>query len=225
VSAPDERVVDGLRAQLAAWHAALDGGARRLGWKIGLNDPSVQERLGLREPVIGFLTDATLLGPGGAHSLAGATRPAVEAEIAIELRRDVEPGAEDDAALGAIESLGTAIEVIDAGRPFDDVERIVAENVFHRAVVFGPSRQDVALSGVDAAIAVGGEQRQSAPAAVDLARTIRLVADLLGECGERLQAGDRIIAGSITPAVPVEPGDSVACEFGPLGRLELAFTV
>jgi 2-keto-4-pentenoate hydratase len=224
MSGTDERVAAGLRAQLESWRSALRGGARRLGWKIGLNDPSVQERLGLREPVIGFLTDATLVPSGGTHSLAGAAGPAVEAEIAIELRRDVEPGAPPDAALGAIDSLGPAIEVIDAGEPFDDVERIVAGNVFHRAVLFGPARQDVALSGVEASVAVDGERRQSAPATVDLAATIRLVADLLGESGERLRAGDRIIAGSLTPAVPVEPGDAVACDFGPLGRIELAFT-
>jgi 2-keto-4-pentenoate hydratase len=217
----DPRVRAGLEAQLETWRAELARGAKRLGWKIGLNDPAIQERLGLRAPVIGFLTDHTLVAPGGRHSLAGAERGAAEAEIAIELRRDVEAGAEPDAALGAIESLGGAIELIDAAPSFDDLERVVSGNIFHQAVALGPTRQDVALSGVEVEVSVNGEQRARAPAAVDLAATIGLVADLLAAAGERLVAGDRIIAGALAPATPVEAGDTVSCDFGPLGTIGL----
>jgi 2-keto-4-pentenoate hydratase len=217
----DPRVRAGLATQLERWRAELGGGARRLGWKIGLNDPAIQERVGLRAAVIGFLTDRTLVAPGGRHSLAGAERAAAEAEIAIELRRDVEPGAEPDSALGAIESLGGAIEMIDAAPSFDDLERVLSGNIFHRAVAFGPTRQDVALSGVDVEVSVNGDHRARAPAAVDLAATIRLVADLLAAAGQRLIMGDRIIAGALAPATPVEPGDTVSCDFGPLGTIGL----
>ena len=57
---------------------------------------------------------------------------------------------------------------------------------------------------------------------MDLAETIRLVADLLGAGGERLRAGDRIIAGSLTAPVPVEPGDAVELELGELGLVGLS---
>ena len=219
----DPRVRRGLEAQLELRREALERGAQAVGWKIGLNDPAVQERLGLSEPVIGFLTSETAVSPGATVSLTGARRPALEAEIAIELRRDVEPGAAPDAALGAIESLGPALELIDPEPPFDEIEGIVAGNVFHRAVAFGPTRQDVALSGVEATVLVNGEPRGSAAARVDLAGTIGLVADLLGACGERLRAGQRIIAGALFAAVRVEPGDFVEAGFGPLGELGLRF--
>jgi 2-keto-4-pentenoate hydratase len=39
--------------------------------------------------------------------------------------------------------------------------------------------------------------------------------------GERLRPGDRIITGSIVQAPPA-PGDRVAADLGPLGRVELA---
>jgi 2-keto-4-pentenoate hydratase len=220
----DPRVKSGLERQLEEWRRLLGGGAERLGWKIGFNAPKAQEALGLSEPVIGFLTSATAIEAGGSHSLAGARRPLVEAEVAIELRRDVGPGAEVDEALAAIESLGPAIELIDMPGPPDDLEQALAGNVFHRAVVFGPHRQDAAVGGIVAAIAVSGEERESAPAEVDLAETIRLVADLLAACGERLVAGDRIIAGTITPPVPVSAGDHVHVELGPLGGVGLSLT-
>src|SRR5918999_1923945 len=205
----DPRVQAGLRRQLEEWRRLLGQGAERLGWKIGFNAPQAQQTLGLKEPVIGFLTSATRIEPGSEHSLAGAQKPLVEVEVAIELRRPVGPGAEVDEALAAIESLGIAIELIDMPGPPDDLEQALAGNVFHRGVVIGPHRQDAAVGGIVATISVSGEERESAPANVDLAETIRLVADLLAAGGERLEAGDRIIAGTLTPPVPVAPGDEV----------------
>ena len=46
----DERVAAAIRVQLEDWRKKLATGAERVGWKIGLNIPEVQERLGLREP-------------------------------------------------------------------------------------------------------------------------------------------------------------------------------
>jgi 2-keto-4-pentenoate hydratase len=220
----DPRVEAGLRRQLDEWRRVLGGGADRLGWKVGLTDPRVQQRLGLDGPAIGFLTSATAIQAGGSHSLAGAHRPLVEPEVAVELRRDVGPDAEIDEALAAIQSLGSAIEVIDMPAPPDDVEEALAGNVFHRGVSLGPYRQDAAVGGVVATVTVSGEERESAPAELDLAETIRLVADLLSACDERLQKGDRIIAGTLTRPVPVSAGDHVEVDLGPLGRVELAFT-
>jgi 2-keto-4-pentenoate hydratase len=68
---------------------------------------------------------------------------------------------------------------------------------------------------------VDGEERASAPAEVDLAQTIALVADLLGAVDERLQAGDTIICSALTAPVPVAPGDSVEVDLGPLGQVAL----
>jgi 2-keto-4-pentenoate hydratase len=218
------RVKGGLDRQLEEWRRVVDGGARRLGWKIGFNSAKAQEAVGLSEPVIGYLTSATEIEEGGSHSLEGAEKPLVEVEVAIELRRDVPADAEVDEALAAIESLGPALELIDMPRFPEDLEQALAGNVFHRGVVFGPHRQDAAVGGIVATIAVSGEERESAPAEVDLADTIRLVADLLAACGERLRAGDRIIAGTLTPPVPVSAGDAVRAELGPLGSVELALT-
>ena len=55
----DPRVEAGLRRQLEAWRGVLGEGAQRLGWKIGFNDPKMQDKLGLTGSVIGFLTSAT----------------------------------------------------------------------------------------------------------------------------------------------------------------------
>jgi 2-keto-4-pentenoate hydratase len=217
----DPRVTAGLERQLVAWRTLLEGGAQRAGWKVGLNAPPVMEALGLAHPVIGFLTSATAIESGGSHSLAGAVKPLVEPEVAIELRRDVGPGAEVDEALAAIESLGPALEVVDIPSPPEDVEAAVAGNIFHRCAVFGPTRQDAAVGGAELSLRVDGEERERGEVTTDLAETIRVVADLLGAAGERLAAGDRIIAGSLTTPVELAAGNHVELDLGQLGRAEL----
>lgn len=220
----DPRVRAGLERALVSWRTLVEGGAERVGWKVGLNAPPVMESLGLAHPVIGFLTGATVVETGGSCSLGGAGKPLAEPEVSIEVRRDVGAGAEPDEALAAIESLGPAIEIVDIPAPPEDVELAVAGNVFHRAVVFGPTRQDAAVSGAVAGVTVDGEQRERADVGTDLAETICVVADLLGAVGERLSAGDRIIAGSLTTPVELAPGERVELDLGTLGMAEVSLT-
>jgi 2-keto-4-pentenoate hydratase len=218
----DPRVVEGLRTQLRDWRARLDAGATRLGWKIGLNIPEAQKPLGIEEPVIGYLTSATLVESGGEYRASGDSSLRAEPEVALELGADVGPDADGDAAREAIAALAVALELVDVTRPAGDgIEAIVATNVFHRAVVLGPSRPGL-QEGLKASIEVNGERRESAEAPDDFTDVVLLTARLLGEAGERLARGDLIIAGSLTPQVPLAIGDRVAVEIEGLGRVEAA---
>jgi 2-keto-4-pentenoate hydratase len=69
-----------------------------------------------------------------------------------------------------------------------------------------------------------GEFDRATGLAGDLVEVVRYVAEYLGAFGERLRAGERIIAGTLAPAVPVAPGDRLLFEAGPLGSLALEFT-
>lgn len=200
--------------QLGHWRAGLHSGAERVGWKIGLNVPAVQEKLGIDRSVVGHLTTATLLGADGAHSLTGAQKPMAEPEIAIEVGLD-----------GTIGGLAPAIEVADIDSPLEDVGHIVATNIFHRAVAIGASEQLSSADGIEAVLTVNGKQVGSADAGTtDLQAIVTLVDETLRAAGESLQTGDRIIAGSLTPPAPIQAGDRVAVDLGPIGRLEVDFT-
>jgi 2-keto-4-pentenoate hydratase len=209
----DQRIADGLNEQLASWRAELQGGATRVGWKIGFNLPAVQEMFGVEEPAIGYLTSATLLDDGAGFSAAGTTQLVVEPEIAVEIAED-----------GGIGGYAPAIELADMDRPLDDLQAIVAEDIFHRGVIFGDFRPDP--GGPPRARAViNGEERAAAQAPEDyFDGVVELGSRLLGEQGESLRPRDRIICGIITPIVPVEPGDAVSVDFGPLGSLGLRIT-
>jgi 2-keto-4-pentenoate hydratase len=210
-------LVDALQQNLGHLRAALDSGAHRVGWKIGFNNPQLQAKVGLESSVIGHLTSATLVGADGAHSLAGAKNPLLEPEIVIEVGPDRTVG-----------GLGAALELVDMPTPpasLNEVAHAVSTNIFHRAVAIGPSHPGASAEGVTARLTVNGEEHGSADAgAVDIGGTIHLVDRLLGEAGESLQAGDRIIAGTLTPPAQVKPGDSATLDLGPLGSLDINFT-
>ena len=223
----DERVRRGMDVQLAHWRTLVAGGAARVGWKIGLNDRSVQAHLGLAGPVVGHLTLATTLVPGSPHSLRNGTKVGAEPEVAIHVGCDVGPDATRVETEAALVGLGAAIELVDIDGPFDDVERIVAGNVFHRAVLFGPTHPGTTPAGITARVLRNGtavETVDDVAVADEVAEAIRLVADVLAQCGEGLRAGDRIIAGSLTRPVWLTAGDVVGAELGPLGTLALELT-
>ena len=209
----NQHVLDGLHEQLESWRAELKGGARRVGWKIGLNVPEVQERLGLREPVIGFLTSATQLESGGAYSGGAAVALKAEPEVGIRVGRD-----------GAIAGVGPALELVDVGRPPGDLQAIIAGNIFHRAFVLGPTQPAMPPEGVNAGVVVNGELRAQAAAPEDFTEVVMLVARLLEAAGEHLREGDTIIGGSLTEQVDVGPGDSLTADLGPLGRVTARVT-
>jgi 2-keto-4-pentenoate hydratase len=197
----DPRLRAALREQLADRRRLMEQGARHVGWKMGMGE---RERIG-SGPVIGHLTSATVLDAGGVHRASVDVALHADAEVAVE----VGPG-------GAIAGYGAALELVDLGGSAG-AEEIVATNVFHRAVLFGPRRRS--LPAVEGRLIVNGEERCRAPARRDHAEIVRQAAHLLEAVGERLRAGDLLITGSVVQA-PVRPGDRVVADLGALGRAE-----
>jgi 2-keto-4-pentenoate hydratase len=203
-------VPNGMREQLRRREETLGAGAAHVGWKIGLNIPEVQEQLGIEEPVLGHLTSATVVEDGAEFDASGAEKLMAEPEVAIEVGEGE-----------TIAGLAAAIELVDTGRPprGEGVEGIVADNIFHSAVVLG---ERASGEPTRATVRVNGEERASAEFTDDLAEVVQVAARRLAEAGEALRAGDRIIAGSITPQVgPLQAGDELEVEVAGIGGLRV----
>ncbi len=211
----DERIENGMKAQLAGWRSALsDAGVERVGWKIGLNAPPVMEALEIDRPVIGWIASGTTLEPPAEFPTAGTTRVGAEPELAITVGEG-----------GAVAGMGPAIEIVDVDKPFDDLAAILADNVFHKGVVFGPHGDARPLEGITAHVEVNDapEAELDLAAKVDPEAIVAVVAGRLEDAGETLQPGDRIICGALTPILWAEPGTSVELDMGPLGAVALTF--
>jgi 2-keto-4-pentenoate hydratase len=134
----DPRVAAGMVKQLALREQQTCAGDRTIGWKVAFSAPAAMANLGIDGPLVGFFTDGALLASGASVSLAGWTKPALEPEIAIHMAADLPGGAHRDAAAAAIGGLGAAIELADLDLPLDDLEAVVAGDIFQRHVVLGP---------------------------------------------------------------------------------------
>jgi 2-keto-4-pentenoate hydratase len=211
----DSRLTSAMAVQLDRRRQALDAGAARVGSKLGVGDA---ERIG-DQLAVGHLTTATLLAAGATFPSNTATLNA-DAEVALVLSRDLAPDAGTAGARQAIAAYAAALELVDLGNADDGAEAVIATNIFHRAVAFGPP-QATMPEGVEGRLIVSGQVRASAPVSVDVAARLCAAARVLAGMGERLRAGDRVITGSVVQ-VQVRPGDDVTADFGALGRVRLA---
>jgi 2-keto-4-pentenoate hydratase len=202
----------GMRALLARRSAELEQGAAPVGWKIGFNTPAIQAHFGISGAVVGYLTDTTVIDAGDPIDLSGWQRPALEVEVAIRVG--------DNGGVGA---LGPALELVDLDLPFDRLEPILAGNVFHRGVVFGPESVAPDLHELAVAVVKDGEQVADGLLRERPEATIGVVRAFLGAHGARLRPGERIIAGSLIAPMDIAPGDRLDVSFGVLGSLSIAF--
>jgi 2-keto-4-pentenoate hydratase len=205
----------GTAALLTRRREILAQGAEPIGWKIGFNVPATQERLGIDAPLAGFLTSDTLLEDGATWSIEDEGEVIVESEVALEVGSDGR----------SIAALFPALELADEPDLDLEIEQILAGNIFHRAVTFGP-RVETQEPGA-ARILVNGEEQHTVPAqrtGERLRAMVEAVAARLDAAGEQLRAGDRIITGIIAPPHEPEPGDTVRLELEELGGVELRFS-
>jgi 2-keto-4-pentenoate hydratase len=229
MSVPDwdnEGVREGTRKMLDLRARALDRGERPIGWKLGFGAPQSMARFGLSGPLVGFLTDATAHSPGSTVSCAGWQRPVVEPEIAVYIGSDLESGSDD--AADAIAALGPALELADVHPPPDDLEEILAGNIFHRGVVLGepdPSRAGARRSDLRARVLQDGDEvvdtSDLETNTGDLVEIVAHCATLLGTAGARLAAGDVVIIGSVVPPLAIEPGQEIEFELNPLPAISV----
>lgn len=226
--AADDRVRRGMEAQLARRAQALDGGDEPLGWKVGFGTPSAFERFGTTAPMTGYLLRSGLIEQGRPVAISGWSNPALEAEVAVQMASDLPAGGDADAARAAIGGLGPAFELVDLDPDVEEVEGVLEENIFQRAVILSATGEGTApgeLSGVlhragDDPVEVDDPQAATG----EIVAIVRHVADLLGAFGERLRAGEVVITGAITPPpIPVSPGERFDYELRPLGSMSIAF--
>jgi 2-keto-4-pentenoate hydratase len=221
----------GMRAQLDMRRARLSSGEQPLGWKVGLGAPASMQKLGISAPAVGFLLRSGLIASGATVSLKNYTRPVVEPEICVRMARDLGPGATAQDALAAIASIEPAIEVADL-EPVpapDNLDAVLAGNIFHRHVVLGESRRaGGALDGIVSRVTRRGVEfnRTDDPEALTgkLLDIVAYVASLLAAFGETLKSSDLIISGSITAPVLLEAAETAfAHALDPIGDVSVAF--
>ncbi len=217
---------DGMARQLQAFEAALAAGLPRVGWKIGINDPVTQQRIGLSGPLVGWLDGRRVFKLGAPYRPSEGARPRIEAETALFIGADLPPGPTLEEARAAITAAAPAIEFVDGTKPLSPLNEMLANDILHDGVLFGREMDVAQASGLVGAgfpsVTLNGVPHRSPIAGrypEDLAEIVVNVATVLGSYGQQLRAGDRIICGSYIDPFEVESGNTVTADFGMFGNL------
>jgi 2-keto-4-pentenoate hydratase len=200
----------GTEAMLTRRREILAQGAEPIGWKVGFNVPEIREKLGLDAPLAGFLTTDNLIEDDWDEYPV-----LVESEVAVEIGPDGR----------SIAALLPALELVDPPDLELELEQMLAGNLFHRAVEFGP-RVEADAPGAGR-ILVNGEEQHTLSAehtSANLEAMVDAVAARLEAAGEQLSAGERIITGVLVTPYEAQPGDTVRLELEALGGVELRFS-
>ncbi|MBV9198164.1 MAG: fumarylacetoacetate hydrolase family protein [Alphaproteobacteria bacterium] len=174
-----------------------------------------------------------MIRPSPASYLAAELRIiGIEAEIAFRLGRDLpaRTAAYDRAEVIAGAALHPVIEVVDSRyADFRALDRlsILADNFSNGGLVYGPAVQDwekLDLASTAIMVTEDGEPfaGSSAGAARDPIAALVDFANLMNGRGG-VKAGTLVTTGSWTGMVFTRRGAQIVADFGPLGRVEVAF--
>ncbi len=229
---PDATVEDSYAIQGLWRDAALAEGRRIIGRKIGLTSKAMQAATGITEPDYGVMFDDTVWENGAVIPFDNFSNVRIEVELAFVLNAPLEgPNCTLFDVLRATEYVTPALEILNShieleGRTIVDT---IADNAAYGGLVLGgiPMRPDqVDLRWVAAMLYKNETIEETGVAAGVLnhpATGVAWLANKLHQHGHRLEAGEIILAGSFTRPVWMGRGDSLLCDYGPMGTITCSF--
>lgn len=221
-----------------AWMAIKKAQGRRvIGHKIGLTSRAMQMASQITEPDYGTLLDDMLFAPGDIP-VARFIAPRVEVELAFVLKQTLQgPHITLEDVLDATDHVRPAIEIIDARiEQFDrhtqamrKVFDTISDNAANAGIILGEGRaapRDIDLPWCGAILRQNGVVEETGLAAGvqgHPAIGVAWLANKLAPWGERLEAGEIVLAGSFTRPVAARQGDLFEADYGPLGAFAFRF--
>ncbi|WP_077963359.1 2-oxo-hept-4-ene-1,7-dioate hydratase [Ensifer adhaerens] len=234
-----EMTMDDAYAVQAAWvKRKIAAGRRVIGWKIGLTSKAMQYALNIDIPDSGVLFDDMLFEDGARIPGVRFIQPRIEAEIAFVMKAPLAgPNVTVFDVLNATDYVTPALEILDTR-----ILRVDPETKKARAIV-----DTISDNAANAGIVLGG--RQMRPDAIDMrwmgaivsrnaeveetglgagvlnhpARGIAWLANRLALYGDRIEAGQIVLAGSFIRPVEARHGDTLVADFGPSGTVSCFF--
>lgn len=211
----------------------IAAGAVRVGRKIGLTSPAVQQQVGVDTPDFGVLLDGMLYRDGQSIPVTRLLQPRAEAEIAFVLAADVvDPDLTLEALAAAVAYASPAIEVVDSRVAGWDIRLsdTVADNASSGVFVLGNAR--LPLDGFvprEATMRMTSNGREvstgtGAACLGDPLEALRWLARTSIGLGDPLRKGEIILSGALGPLAPVEAGQTLAASISGLGTVSITFT-
>ncbi|KAB8191638.1 2-oxo-hepta-3-ene-1,7-dioic acid hydratase [Nonomuraea phyllanthi] len=229
---PEATVEDSYAVQAVWKERNLAAGRRLVGRKIGLTSRAMQAATGISEPDYGVMFDDTVWENGARIPHDRFSNVRIEVELAFVLKEPLEgPRCTLFDVMRATEYVTPALEVLNShieleGRTIVDT---ISDNAAYGGLVLGgnPASPDaIDLRWVSALLYRNETIEETGVAAAVLnhpATGVAWLANKTHRHGDRLEAGEIILAGSFTRPVWIEKGDTVLADYGPMGTISCRF--
>lgn len=229
---PDLNVDDAYTIQQLQVERRRAEGAVICGFKIGLTSAAMQQQLGVDQPDFGHLF-ADMVRPADAPiACSGYLQPRAEPEIALVLKAPLQGvGLSVADVLRATDFVLPAIEIIDSRITAWKISLsdTIADNASSGGLVLGTTRTPIDgldLSMLGCVLRRNGRIEYTGAGAAVMGSPLfaaTWLANTLTARGVELAAGHIILTGSITAAIPVQPGDIVTASIDQLGSVTAVF--
>ncbi|WP_317985735.1 fumarylacetoacetate hydrolase family protein [Streptomyces sp. 5-10] len=217
-----------IQRELVAMLAA--DGDRVVGYKAGLTSAPMQNMFGVDTPDYGPVLASTVHPCGASVSRDDFISPKVEAEIVFRLGAPLKgPGVTVREARGAIAEVMAGLEIVDSRIEHWRIRLAdtIADLASNGAVVLAPPvtpAADCDFRLIGMAFSHNGECVATGAGAAALGDPVAVVAwlaNVLGEHGVTLGAGQLVMTGALHAAVSMDSGDTFVAEFDRLGAVTM----
>jgi 2-oxo-3-hexenedioate decarboxylase len=209
----------------------LEKGNKIIGPKMGITSEAKMKQMNVENPIYGFIFDYMVIKDGEHVHVSNYIHPKIEPEIGFVLGKDLQgPNVTTLDVLLATKYVFPAVEIIDSRyENFNfTLPDVIADNTSAAGAIFGtylrkPDELELDIVGVT--LAINGEIKALGAGAAVLghpANSVARLANLLSKKGKKVKAGQPILTGGITAAVPLKPGDYVQVKYGGLGEISFA---
>jgi 2-oxo-hept-3-ene-1,7-dioate hydratase len=229
---PGMTIEDSYAVQNEWRRRGVSAGRRLVGRKIGLTSKVMQAATGISEPDYGAIFADTVFENGAEIEHDRFSNVRIEVELAFVLSAPLQgPEVTIFDVLRATEFVVPALEILSSrielpGRTIVDT---ISDNAAYGALVYGgnPVAVDQTdLRWVSALLYRNQVIEESGVAAAVLnhpAAGVAWLANKLAQHGDRLEAGEIVLAGSFTRPMWVEKGDTVIADYRELGSITCRF--
>lgn len=214
------------------------GGARVIGWKIGLTSRAMQASLNIDTPDSGVLLDDMLFDNGSTVPADRFIQPRIEAEIAFVMKAGLRgPDITREQVLAATDHVAPSLEILDTRilRRCADTGRAriitdtISDNAANAGLVLGDARHApdaFDLRWIGAIVSRDGVVEETGLGAGVLDDPVRGIIWLLrrlSQYGIGIEPGQILLSGSFIRAIEAPPGSRFQADFGRFGHVAVDF--
>jgi 2-keto-4-pentenoate hydratase len=202
-----------------------------VGWKVGATTAPMQKLLNVPGPCAGAMLASSQLASPARVKAGHYLKVGIECEVAVRLAKPLGAGATRKDAEAAIAALYPAIEIVD--NRYGDFAAmgpatLIADDFFHAGFVLGAEVRDWSRLDLESAVGItraDGVEVQRGKGSDVLGHpfeSLVWLANHLGSLGERLEAGQVVMTGSLPLPHWASAGQRLQISIDGLGTAEVA---